>query len=396
MRIAFWGNFGTHNFGNECTLHAMLHAAGRHVPRAELVVIANGPADTSARHHVAALPIACLPPHPSAGFRPLAKLRRGVARLFDWVRAVRTMRACDMLVITGTGMLADKNEGLFGGPYQLFKWVVAARLCRTKVAFVSVGAEDVWNRLNLALLGSALHLARYRSYRDEASKKRASRLMRKPSRDPIYPDLAFSLAESLTASPPGPRPEKPGVAVGIYAVDGGPAAMRRYVETVGSFVLWLLERGYRTRIVIGDAAYDQVALAELRAWLQGRGALDRVVDEQASSFEELMQQLGQVDFVVGTRFHNLVLALLLAKPVVSLSHMDKNDELLMAMGLDSYRMPLDTVEPRQLQERFLDMEKNADELRRLIREKAARWRELLEEQYRLVFGERASSPVPEP
>ena len=40
--------------------------------------------------------------------------------------------------------------------------------------------------------------------------------------------------------------------------------------------------------------------------------------EPAESFEQLVEQLATVDFVVASRYHNVVLGLLLAKPVVSL------------------------------------------------------------------------------
>jgi polysaccharide pyruvyl transferase WcaK-like protein len=54
VKVGFWGNFGTHNLGNECTLNAMLDGARRHLTDAELVGVCSDPTDTEPRHHVSA------------------------------------------------------------------------------------------------------------------------------------------------------------------------------------------------------------------------------------------------------------------------------------------------------------------------------------------------------
>ena len=164
------GNFGTHNFGNECTLHAMLEGARRHLPGAELVGVGNDPADIEKRHGVPALSIS---PDPTLGFKGVSRgpqrLRRVAQELKDWLRVMREVRNIDMLVITGTGMLTDNHDGNFGMPYQMFKWVVTSWLWRRKVAFVSVGAEGLNDRMKLFFLHWSLRLAQFRSYRDPLS-----------------------------------------------------------------------------------------------------------------------------------------------------------------------------------------------------------------------------------
>jgi polysaccharide pyruvyl transferase WcaK-like protein len=393
MKVAFWGNFGTHNLGNECTLHAMLANARRFLPNAELVSVCAGPDDTRERHRVEAVPMArgqgdrvqALP-------RALRQVEQLVGEVGDWLRVVRVMRGIDQLVVTGTGILTDSNEGPLGMPYQMFKWVAAARLCGHQVSFVSVGAERLNSPYKVRFMGWALELSGYRSYRDQLSKSRAERMTSHAASDPIYPDLAFSLPEGLTSDRAVPaRDGKKTVAVGVYTVESGPDGMRAYIDTVGELVLWLLEQGYRTRIVIGDATYDQDARTNLRAWLAERGALERVIDEPAASFEELLEQLASVDLVIATRFHNVLLSLLLGKPVVSVSHMDKNDQLMAAMGLSAYCMPLANAQAPEIIARFRELEKNADELARQIRERNDLFRRQLDDQYRLIFEGRAAT-----
>src|ERR1700733_124077 len=57
MRIAFWGNFGALNLGNECTLAAAVGNIRARLPDAKLVAICRDPEDAGRRHGIAALPM---------------------------------------------------------------------------------------------------------------------------------------------------------------------------------------------------------------------------------------------------------------------------------------------------------------------------------------------------
>src|SRR5712664_3089540 len=52
--ISFFGNFGMRNFGNECTLQAILQNVTRFLPDARANCICTYPQDASARHHIPA------------------------------------------------------------------------------------------------------------------------------------------------------------------------------------------------------------------------------------------------------------------------------------------------------------------------------------------------------
>lgn len=295
------------------------------------------------------------------------------------------MRTADALVMTGTGVLADQYESFLGMPFQMLKWAVAARWCGKEVFFLSVGVESLLDPARIQMMRFALRLARYRSFRDRASGARARRLLKARAGDPLFPDLAFSLPASLTTGHASPPPDTPTVAVGLYAVEGH--AMPAYLEAVGAFVVRLLDRGFGVRLVIGDTRYDQEAREGMQGWLRARGVADRVTDDPATSFQELMDQLAGVDFVVATRLHNLVLAFLLGKPAVSISHMDKDDELMEAMGASAYCVQLQGVEAHQILDSFDRMQRHADEIRHTVRGRVQLFREKLEEQYASVFGE---------
>ena len=159
--------------------------------------------------------------------------------------------------------------------------------------------------------------------------------------DQVYPDLAFKLP-----SPPMPRRQRPDgrlvVGVGVMTYLGwrndatrGAAIYRGYLDKLTTFVLWLLDHGYAVRLLMGDAA-DQRAVNDLLANLSAaRAALpkDRLVFETMSSLHDLMRQIAATDVVVATRYHNVVCALKLGKPTVSVGYAEKNDVLMAEMGL---------------------------------------------------------------
>jgi len=400
-RIAFWGNFGTGNWGNECTLQAIVQNVRRSFPAAELSCICSEPADTEQRHGIRAFRIGSTRRRRTErqGRRlaaPLRVLRRLALELREWAEVFRLARRTDVLVMTGTGMLTDCSEGPFGLPYDMFRWSVAAKACRGRVAFASVGVEPIRHPLAKLFIRAALRLADYRSYRDRQSRDHLRRIGFASERDAVYPDLAFSLPEPITHGRRLGARERPVIAVGLYdyrsrGSGGGAdaAAYRIYLETMAAFILWLLERGDTVRVVIGDLTYDEPVLEDLRASLDARGVArhrGRLEDEPARSVEDVMDQLAGADLVVASRFHNVLLALLLGKPVVSISYNEKNDALMKDMGLERYCQPIDGVDLERLIEQFRDLEHDAPRLRPALLDKAVEYRVALEQQYELIFG----------
>jgi polysaccharide pyruvyl transferase WcaK-like protein len=58
--------------------------------------------------------------------------------------------------------------------------------------------------------------------------------------------------------------------------------------------------------------------------------------ETASSFHDVMSQIANTDVVVATRYHNVVCALMLGKPTISIAYAKKNDVLLAEMNLAEF------------------------------------------------------------
>ena len=120
------------------------------------------------------------------------------------------------------------------------------------------------------------------------------------------------------------------------------------------------------------------------------GYAERYEDEPARSVEQVMDQLASLDLVVASRFHNVLLALMLGKPVVSVSYNEKNDALMSQMGMEEYCRSIESFDLDWLVERVENIERNGARLRPHIAEKAAQFRDELEKQYAVLFGSDAS------
>lgn len=312
------------------------------------------------------------------------------------------MMNLDSLIITGTGIISDISEGSLGFPYELLKWSLATKLTGGKLHFVSVGVEDVDRPLARSFTRAALGLADYRSYRDSLSRDRLLSLGFAAVADAVYPDLAFSLPPMTTEQSEMSSGERTVVGVGLYSyrncgAAGGDdlTAYEGYLDNICTFMEWLLDRDYAVRVVLGDLTYDNKVPVDVRRRLEQRGRFLDVgtySDSPATSFEDLLTQLAKVKFVVATRFHTVLLALLLAKPALSISYEAKNDALMAGMGFEKYCQAIDKLDLGVLFEQFVDLEKNAAVLVAALRCRAIEFRSQLDEQYRIVFDCDAELP----
>ena len=196
-RIVVFGHFDGTNFGNEATLQAALYNLRRIQPDAEVTCICTGPKITSATYHIRAIPIARRYLKFWAPRDPLSKLVRkvclAIAEPIRWAESIAALWGADMFIVPGTGLLTDAY-GLWGwGPYSLLRWSVIAKICRCRLAFISVGAGPFHGTIGRFCVRSFLSLADFRSYRDEASRFCLQDIGFSADGDRVFPDLAFSL-----------------------------------------------------------------------------------------------------------------------------------------------------------------------------------------------------------
>jgi polysaccharide pyruvyl transferase WcaK-like protein len=404
-KIVFFGHFGWGNFGNESTLQAMLCYLRRREPDAEFNCICTGPDTVATTYNINAVPSREIIARPRLLHNRLARLVRKLvigipSEFYRWVKSLKILWGADALIMPGTGVLTDAYTLLNWGPYDMFRWSVAAKLCRCKLLFVSVGAGPIYSRAGRFFVRAALTLADFRSYRDESTLQYLKGIGFRAGDDPVYPDLAFSLPESLV--PHAHKREGRRLVVGLglmeyagkYSVERPTSAVySAYLEALVEFVKWLLAHDYNVRLLIGDLV-DIPVKQEFRSLLKERSVTheeERIIDEPVASVEDLLKQLAATDLIVATRFHNVLLSLLLNKPVLAISFHHKCSSLMRQMELSEYCQDINHLNTDRLIEQFCDLERNAKRLRPLIKDKTEEFRRALDKQYNCIFNEISSS-----
>jgi polysaccharide pyruvyl transferase WcaK-like protein len=400
-KIAFFGHFDSSNFGNESTLQAILYHLRRFHPDAEILCISTGPEATMATHQIDAIPIAetfmesWTPRHPL--LKVLRKICIGLpSEAYRWISGLFRLRHADTLIIPGTGLLTDAYGLISWGPYNLFKWSLIAKLCGCKLLFVSIGAGPIYSTMGRYFFRSILRLADFRSYRDDTTLQYLRNIGLNVDGDRVYPDLAFSLPEAVIPRYPVVNyKHKTIVGLGVMQYAGKYSVANPndkiyddYLNSLVKFVKWLLAHDYDVRLLSGDLA-DEHTRKEFRDFLRGelRGLdEERIIDEPITSVAELLAQIATTDIVVATRFHNVLLALLCNKAVLSISFHHKCESLMRAVELSDYCLDINDLKAEKLIEKFCDLERDADIIKLSIGEKARVFREELDEQYRLIFN----------
>jgi polysaccharide pyruvyl transferase WcaK-like protein len=385
LRIGIFGLFGAGNLGNDGSLESFVEFMKAFHPEAELHCICSGTDSVRDRFALPTLPIQAPPPR-SRWLRGLNLLSlRTLFRAQEWAWTIATAGRFDMIVVPGTGMLDDFGERWRDMPYHLFRWGLACRLAGTPFAFVSIGAGPIHHPLSRWLMRSAAAMARYRSYRDANSKEYMRGIGLDRAHDPVTPDLAFRLPSPQLGANAGGRPV---IGVGMMGYAGwkhsqsdGQAIYRVYTAKMTQFVAWLIEEGYAVRLIMGDEG-DIPAVQEVSraVGVAPGGMAAHLSFERGRSLAEIMQQLGETELLVATRFHNVVCGLMMGKPVISLSYARKNDVLLEEMGLGEFRQHIESFSLDRLKAQFKQlMLDRADYIPGIV-EKTAQYREQLAEQ----------------
>ncbi len=396
--IVFFGLFGQDNIGNDCTLEAMMYHARLRLPGAKFKCICSGPEKVREIHAIPTYDMYASTGEVKRGKRNglvgfLSKFVSWIGReVRHGVGAVRFLRGSDVMVVPGTGLLVDHTTGFRGYPFYLYKWSLIARLCGCRILIFSVGAGPIYHPLSRMLFRGALSMAAYRSYRDEFSKDYIRDIGFRANGDAVYPDLAFSLPEAMFPRYRDSRPGRTVVGVGLVDYYGPPGtegatrsgAYRDYVDKIVAFITWLQDNEYGVRLLIGDVQYDVGVLRDVLESLEGCGIRyenRRIEPEPINTLSDLLGQLSQCDIIVSSRFHNIILALMMKKGVISLSYNEKFESLMDAMGLSGYCQRLEELDVEELCDQLIRLQRDVACIRKRIGRKINEYRDALENQY---------------
>jgi polysaccharide pyruvyl transferase WcaK-like protein len=403
-RVGLYGNFGAGNLGNECTLQALIERIRCHDPDSQFLCFCTNPQDVRTRHNIAAFHSEAIDKS-VAGRSGSYRLRDRFARIWriafrriplelvHWIKSLRAVNRTDMIIVAGTGIVADYLSGPLGWPYDIFKLSMLAALCRVKFVFLSVGVGPIRHPLSRWFLKQSVALADHRSYRDKASKQYLEKIGFNTDQDFVYPDIVFGLSENNLVTDLTVGQKR---VVGLGLKDYGSSekieteAFRKYLDTMAAFVFWLQAHGYCVRLLIGDVQYDIRVIEEFIDVLKCRDIPTHtpfLIAEPAETVKELLHQVGETELVISPRYHNLVMALLHNKPVIALSDHPKLDSLVSDFGLAQYLLPLENLSADALIERFQQLEKDAEQLKPYIKTELIKYRQALDMLFGTLFAE---------
>lgn len=341
-RIAVYGLFGLGNLGNEGSLAAfLLHLRARYLG-GEVRCFA-GDAEAARREH--GLPTTTMMASRRTGFGGVpTHLSKALLRVWDVPRTYRHLRGTDLLVVPGMGVLESQlATSPWGMPFWLLVAVACCRLRGGRVALLSVGVDVPKSPVTRRLFRWTIALADYCTYRDTSSRDAARALGVRGELGPVRPDLAFGLAD-----PPVVAPIPGHVVVGVMVYEGephtpgrGPGLARGYADKMVTAVERMVDSGRTVTLVVGDLADGHLA-QEIAGRVNSRRRDGRtpVVVSPAASLTELMAEMARAEVVVASRFHNVLCALKVGRPVVSLSYAGKNRDLQAEFGLHDLDQPM--------------------------------------------------------
>ncbi len=397
-RVGVFGLLGSGNLGNDGSLAVIMEFLRKRHPDAVIDFMCMGPRTITKRYGVPAIPLHWYYGKERSGGRLWTVVQKSVGKLIDLPRTFRWVRRHDVVIVPGMGVLeAELPLHAWGFPYMLLLVSLAGRLFGTKVALVSVGANVMRARLTRAFFGLAARLASYRSFRDEPSRAAVRTMGVDTTGDPVYPDLVYAMpvphAEPVAASRT--------VGVGVMSYHGGNDDRARadeihadYLAKISEFVVWLADADRPVRLFVGDRTDLETADAVL-AYVRDRRPDAEVSLVPLSSLEDVLREMVFVRSVVATRYHNVLCALKVARPTVSLAYAPKNDVLMRDMGLGEYCQHLRSLDLARLMEQFTEVERRTEELRAGMVRRNEQFAAELDRQFGVLsaalFGTRGSA-----
>lgn len=419
LKIGLLSPCGLGNLGDAAIQEAVIGHLRRLDSDVKIVAFTLDPSDTEARHGIKAYPLVgrgaagqgvkAEDVSPPEG-RVTRWADRMEERLFDirylgrlWsmgLQAVRTirdeahhtrmalrhLRGMDLLIISGGGQLDDFWGGAWGHPYSMFKWATLASLARVRLAILGVGVGELRTPLSRFFIRWALRRACHRSYRDAESREMVRGIGVRRG-NTLSADLAFALDPArVRPGQPDDEPQRAGPVVGVSPMAfrdprvwpvKDPDEYADYLVRLAGFCKHVLSSGDRRMVLFASTRSDMRTVYDLVDELDraaGAEAVDRMSVAPTDGIDDLFAVLADLDVVVASRLHGVLLSHLAGIPVVALSYDRKVDRHMEAMGHREFALPIETFTPGSCWSLFRKLENCGVTAREVLEERVHEFR----------------------
>ncbi|MGD0445088.1 MAG: polysaccharide pyruvyl transferase family protein [Edaphobacter sp.] len=420
-KIALLNHIGGGNLGDDATLAAIIQNIRLRWPYAELHAFTMNPDDTEERHGIPSHPIRRQtwsiesdPKSTEATFKKtlrsavrrynfLLRLSRGINALairlpLTVIRELlflnesrRCIRHFDLLVVSGGGQFTER-DGPWAFPYTILKWTLLAKSSGIKCFILNVGAGPLEHPLSKVFTSRALASAAYVSFRDEKSQVLAHKIGFS-GKSRIYPDNVYGLESS--SLPAKSAEVEIGRIVGFAPVPYGHPHMHpaerdwtvynKFLAKCTTVCSRLLAREYSVVLFGTDVGVDTLVNADLLTKLRKQNAVNLPRYENTRTLQNLLASMSAMDYVITCRFHGVVLAHILNKPVLAIAHHPKVTNLMNALGLEKYCVDIATFDPVRLADTFESLVSDTEDVKSSMAASLTKYRARLAIQFDDLF-----------
>jgi polysaccharide pyruvyl transferase WcaK-like protein len=312
------------------------------------------------------------------------------------VSSRRHIKSVDLLVISGGGQLTGK-DGPWEFPYTIFKWVLLARSAGVRCMFLNVGAGPLTHPLSKFFARRALLAADYVSLRDDKSRALVHKIGF-TGESYVCPDNAYGLevaaangsaverrGQPIVGLAPMPYPDR---GPRGYAAEKDQIVYDEFIRKLATFASSLVGQSYALAFFGTDFGVDPLAIGDLQMALLSRHGIRASqygANQSLNSVHDLLATVSVMDYVVTCRFHGVVFAHLLNKPVLAIAHHPKVTDLMADLELSSYCVDIRNFDLKLLVEKFASMVNNTEEIKTRMAASLIRNRQQLRSQFDELF-----------
>ncbi|GGH76476.1 polysaccharide pyruvyl transferase CsaB [Pullulanibacillus pueri] len=330
MKVGIIGNYGNENNGDEAILSGIVTQLTRRlaIDLSDITVFSNHPENTLERHRVQVAPLI---------------YRKGKLSIpLTILKSYQTMRAIDLLIIGGGGLLMD----LYKRDAPLYSTLAyIGKKAKCKIIVYGVGAGPLNTRLGKFFIRRLLKIASHIAVRDEKSQALLHSLQTGKEIH-LTIDPAFALKAEQRRKP-SEKVTRIGVTAvpyfnGSYWPTEDKDRYRQYIEGMARNLDRLVE-GQPLELTFFSTKFpeDVEASKQIRMKMKHQDKA-KVIDARLTP-EELLGLSAQQDLVIGTRLHSIILSIVTETPVLGVAYHHKVNDFMSAQNLKHRVIPVTSL-----------------------------------------------------